>query len=114
MVRIVTRGASSVNKSWVSRGAAVFALGLIGSPAAGVEPGITASTIVMGQAAGFTGSVAGSVKEQTDLGIYGHVRVPVTDRLLSQPQGNFGCQDSGAAFGARNRRTMGTATSRPL
>ena len=46
-----------------------YALGILGlALAAGsalAEPGITANTIVIGQAAGFTGSVAGTVKELT-------------------------------------------------
>jgi ABC-type branched-subunit amino acid transport system substrate-binding protein len=45
------------------RVAASFALALAGS--AHAEPGVTASSIVIGQSAGFTGSVAGTVKELT-------------------------------------------------
>ena len=44
-------------------GVAVLALLFAGIAAA--EPGITADKIVIGQAAGFTGSVAGTVKELT-------------------------------------------------
>jgi ABC-type branched-subunit amino acid transport system substrate-binding protein len=44
-------------------GAAVFTALLAGAAAA--EPGITADKIIIGQAAGFTGSVAGTVKELT-------------------------------------------------
>jgi ABC-type branched-subunit amino acid transport system substrate-binding protein len=54
-----------VNKWWISKAAAGLVLGLMGWHAAHAEPGISESTILIGQAAGFTGTVAGSVKEQT-------------------------------------------------
>jgi branched-chain amino acid transport system substrate-binding protein len=45
--------------------ACLVALLALAAPCALAEPGVTASTIVIGQSAGFTGSVAGTVKELT-------------------------------------------------
>jgi len=47
----------------LQQAAAVLALGLAGTALA--EPGVTADKIIIGQGAGFTGSVAGTVKELT-------------------------------------------------
>src|SRR5262245_33747215 len=48
---------------FVALSAGALALGFAGPAFA--EPGITAKTIIIGQSAGFTGSVAGTVKELT-------------------------------------------------
>src|ERR1700674_1148523 len=44
---------------------AASVLTVLGAAGASAEPGITADSILIGQAAGFTGSVAGTVKELT-------------------------------------------------
>jgi ABC-type branched-subunit amino acid transport system substrate-binding protein len=44
---------------------AAFLLTALGAASASAEPGITADSVIIGQAAGFTGSVAGTVKELT-------------------------------------------------
>src|SRR5690242_6111500 len=52
-----------LNNKLIASSASALALGMAGDAFA--EPGITAKTIVIGQSAGFTGSVAGTVKELT-------------------------------------------------
>src|SRR3954469_15440195 len=45
--------------------ACALAIGVLHCAATQAEPGITSTSIIIGQAAGFTGSVAGTVKELT-------------------------------------------------